>query len=147
VDEFNVICTQEWNGFQFFLVICIARYLYQEVSNAYQDDSNSIFSLHPDTNLCQLKDGFSFHLFTSHTPCKLVITVHLKSIKKQRIFCQLKHDCVLTQSIKHLTFESILIIYWTFDCWKWWFEMAQNLSWQLFNVTVKKLCFLHLPVK
>ncbi|KAK3755412.1 hypothetical protein QZH41_016625 [Actinostola sp. cb2023] len=45
------------------------RYLYQELMNAYQEKS-SIFDLCHTTNLCQLKDGISFHLFTSHTPCE-----------------------------------------------------------------------------
>lgn len=50
-------------------VILSQRYLYQQLQYAY-NLQKSIFEYQEDSNLCKLKDGVSFHLFTSHTPCE-----------------------------------------------------------------------------
>ncbi|KAJ7374535.1 tRNA-specific adenosine deaminase 1 [Desmophyllum pertusum] len=44
------------------------RYLYQQLQYAYKEEP-SIFVYQEDINLCTLKNGVSFHLYTSHTPC------------------------------------------------------------------------------
>jgi len=44
------------------------RYMYRQLQYAY-NGQQSIFIYQEDSNLCTLKDGVSFHLFTSHTPC------------------------------------------------------------------------------
>lgn len=48
--------------------IFLLRYLYQQLWYAYKQEQ-SIFVFQDDSYLCKLKDGVSFHLFTSHTPC------------------------------------------------------------------------------
>ncbi|KAL9974640.1 hypothetical protein ACROYT_G011701 [Oculina patagonica] len=44
------------------------RYLYQQLQYAYSEQS-SVFVYQEDSKLCSLKNGVSFHLYTSHTPC------------------------------------------------------------------------------
>ena len=51
------------------LVLSSQRYLYQQLQYAY-NLQKSIFEYQEDSNQCKLKDGVSFHLFTSHTPCE-----------------------------------------------------------------------------
>lgn len=45
------------------------RYLYQQLQNAY-NEKPGVFLFQEENNLCALKKGVSFHLFTSHTPCE-----------------------------------------------------------------------------
>jgi len=51
------------------LIFLFTRYLYQQLQNAY-NEKPSVFLFQEESNLCSLKNGVSFHLFTSHTPCE-----------------------------------------------------------------------------
>lgn len=51
-------------------IICrraFLRYLYNEVTNAYNSKTESIFKINNEK--CELHDGISFHFFTTHVPC------------------------------------------------------------------------------
>ena len=57
----------------------LSRYLYQQLWYVYKEEK-SIFVFQDESYLCKLKDGVSFHLFTSHTPCKYFIFCYLSQI-------------------------------------------------------------------
>ncbi|GFN93039.1 tRNA-specific adenosine deaminase 1-like [Plakobranchus ocellatus] len=45
------------------------RFLYEELAKAYNGNNSEVFSAPDELGLCSLREGISFHLFTSHTPC------------------------------------------------------------------------------
>lgn len=56
------------------LIFLFSRYLYQQLQNAYNKQPG-VFHFQEESNLCALKNGVSFHLFTSHTPCEYFVSL------------------------------------------------------------------------